>query len=63
MLVARPDRQGNFIYDAVNPVWERMTGVPRAMAIGFSPLACLPPDLAVKAMTSWQECLNQRRRR
>ena len=61
MLVARPDQSGNFVYDAVNPVWERMTGVPRAMAIGFTPLACLPASIAVKVMMGWQECVNQRR--
>ncbi len=61
MLVARADPAGHFVYDAVNPVWERMTGVPRAMAVGFTPLACLPSHLAINAMQWWQECVNQRR--
>ena len=61
MLVARADPDGQFVYDAVNPVWERMTGVPRAMALGRSPASCLPVHLADKVTRLWAQCAAQRR--
>ena len=61
MLVARTDQDGQFVYEALNPVWERMTGVQRDMALGRNPRECLPPHLAATITASWERCLDERR--
>ena len=61
MLVARVDRTGALVYDAVNPVWERMTGVSAACAIGNTPTGCLPDCLATEIAPMWEQCRDERR--
>jgi diguanylate cyclase (GGDEF)-like protein/PAS domain S-box-containing protein len=61
MLVARLDDSGALVYDAVNPVWERMTGVSAARAIGNPPSACLPDCLATEFAARWDQCRDERR--
>jgi len=57
MLIARVHANGDISYEATNPVWERLTGVPAANAIGRTPEACLPPQLAADTLVDWRESL------
>ncbi len=61
MLVARATPSDRFVYEVVNPVWERISGVPQASAIGKGPEACLPPELATKVLEVWRDCVQDRR--
>jgi PAS domain S-box-containing protein len=61
MLAARMNASGDFVYEAVNPVWEEAVGIPAGSAIGRSPAECLPPALAAAIMPKWRECVAQRR--
>ncbi len=60
MVVARVDALGNFTYEAVNPVWEELTGVCGALAAGQSPRACLPGPWAEAVIAAWDECVRSR---
>jgi PAS domain S-box-containing protein len=60
MLAVRVCPDGNFIYEAVNPVWERVNGIPAAAAIGRTPADCLPPELAAVIVPNWTNCVRQR---
>ncbi len=60
MIVARVDRLGRFTYEAVNPVWETLTGVRAATAIGRSPRDCLPGAAAELVSAAWEECVCRR---
>jgi PAS domain S-box-containing protein len=60
MLVARAEPDGGFVYEAVNPVWESVSGMKPAMAIGQSPTACLPAELAGQVMQAWADCVRER---
>jgi diguanylate cyclase (GGDEF)-like protein/PAS domain S-box-containing protein len=61
MLIARLNPAGALVYDAVNPVWERMTGVSAAFALGNTPAACLPDCLATEFAARWEQCRHERR--
>ena len=60
MIVAQADRHGVFVYETVNPVWERLTGVAAAAAVGKPPGACLPAKLASAVTAGWQEAVQRR---
>ncbi|WP_158743476.1 diguanylate cyclase [Acidisphaera sp. L21] len=61
MLVARLAPNGQFVYEAVNPIWEQMTGVPAALALGRAPTACLPPPLGEIVGVNWQQAAQTHR--
>jgi PAS domain S-box-containing protein len=61
MLIAQVDPDGNFAYEAVNPVWEAVYGIPASAAVGKSPDACLPPELCKTILAAWRECIRDRR--
>jgi len=61
MVVARPIEQGNFVLDAVNPVWEDIAGMSAEVALGRCVHTCMTPDLADGLLQAWQVCLRQRR--
>ncbi len=63
MVVARVAADGEFVYEAVNPVWEAITGIPASRAIGRSPLACLSPELTDLALPIWEACVRDARPR
>ena len=60
MLLARLDADGSFRFEDVNPVWERLTGVPAAAAIGRTPHEFLPASVADKKVAHWHECVRTR---
>ncbi len=61
MLVIRRGSDGDFVYEAVNPTWQSVVGVPSNAAIGHSPRACLPPLAAEKLLAAWTETAQERR--
>ena len=61
MLMVRVHPNGRLAYEAVNPVWQKLTGVAASAAVGRSPEECLPPQLAADTLVDWRECLRLRR--
>jgi PAS domain S-box-containing protein len=61
MLAVRITPSGQFIYEAVNPVWQDLFGISAEIAIGRSPNDILPPPLAATILAGWHEAQQQRR--
>jgi PAS domain S-box-containing protein len=64
MIVARVEQDGEnprFIYEALNPVWERVTGLSAAACIGRGPQDCLPGGIAPFILAGWTQCVRERR--
>jgi len=59
MVIASVLPSGRFIYEALNPVWEQLTGVAAEEAIGRSPRECLPSHLAAAILTAWETCCRE----
>lgn len=57
LIVHRAPPNGSFVYEAVNPVWESMTGVSAKAAIGKQPKDLLPPALAAAISDCWHRCV------
>ena len=60
MLVARVEPDGLFVYEAVNPVWEAVTGVSAATALGRTPQSCLPSPVVDILLPGWTRCARDR---
>lgn len=60
MIVARIAGDGRYVYEAVNTVWESLTGVGHATAIGLTPADCLPPAVARLVLAGWDRCARER---
>ena len=61
MLVAGIEPDGNFVYEVVNPVWEAVTGVSAAAALGRTPQQCHPAAVADVLLPGWVRCASERR--
>jgi len=61
MVIARRAESGTFVYEAVNPIWERLAGVAAGQAAGRSPEACLPGSMAASVGAAWADCVRDRR--
>ncbi len=61
MVVARSIAQGNFVFDAVNPVWEHIAGMPAKAALGRCVHTCMSSELADCLLQAWEVCQRQRR--
>jgi PAS domain S-box-containing protein len=61
LVLARITPDGDFAYEAVNPSWERLMGVPASTALGRSPRDCLSPDAANTIIANWTACIRERR--
>jgi PAS domain S-box-containing protein len=48
---------GAFSYEAINPAYERITGLRRAVVVGKKPQDCLTPDLAEAVVVNYRRCL------
>jgi len=59
MLVIRVTSD-DFIYEAVNPVWEQLVGVSTHAAIGKSPHQVLPIETATAVGEHWRACVHDR---
>ncbi len=55
MVIIRVNASGEHVYDAVNPVWERLTGLNGANVIGRTIRECLPKQIADKVEPAWLE--------
>ncbi len=55
MMVARATGKGDFIYEAVNPVWEQMTGLKGDDVVNRTPAECLPGPMSQQIESGWQE--------
>lgn len=55
MLIAQVAPNGDWVYEAVNPVWESLTGVSAEAAIGRRPADILPPTTAKRVLDIWQQ--------
>lgn len=60
MVVARIGAEGQFIYEAVNPVWEGLNGIKEQDALGLTPADCLPPSVARTVLENWSRCVRER---
>ncbi len=60
MMVARVGTDGQFYYEAVNPVWEELSGVKAKDALGRTPPDCLPPSVARTVLEGWTRCVRER---
>ena len=49
--------EGSFSYEAINPAYERLTGLSRDDVVGKRPQDCLAPDLARAVVANYQRCL------
>jgi PAS domain S-box-containing protein len=61
MLAVRIAPSGQFIYEAVNPAWQDITGISAERAIGRTPHDVLPAALADTIVTHWSAAQQQRR--
>jgi PAS domain S-box-containing protein len=59
MVVVRVTDAGEFVYEAVNPVWEEMFGLPATQAIGQSPLVCPAAKFAETVTAGLRQCHEQ----
>ncbi len=60
LSVVRVEPRGDstaFIYEALSPGFERVTGLSAAAIIGRNAEACLPPGLAAKVTARFRDCL------
>ena len=62
MLVASVGTDGRIVYEAVNRVWENLTGVAAATAIGRTPHEVLPLQLADRIAAVWATCVQEKRK-
>ena len=60
MTIARVTPGGGFVYETVNPIWERLFGIAAADAIGHPPSDIFPKHLAEVVSSNWQQCLTTR---
>ncbi len=60
-FIACRDADGAFVYESVNPVWEELSGLPAASAIGLTPDLCWPADVASIILAGWRACASERR--
>ncbi len=60
MQVIYKNIDGEFVYEAVNPTWLNIVGLPKDVAIGRTPKACLPPKAAETILAMWLECSQKR---
>jgi PAS domain S-box-containing protein len=60
MMVARIGAGGQFIYEAVNPVWEGLNGIKEQDALGRTPSDCLPESVASVVLANWRRCVRER---
>lgn len=61
MFVVRAEANGGFAYESVNPVWEKLAVVPAGSVLGQGPRACWQPEVAEVMLSSWRECVRERR--
>jgi PAS domain S-box-containing protein len=64
MVIARVEWDGDtpsFVYEGMNPVWERVTGLSAADCVGHSPADVLSPALAEAICGGWMRCVTARR--
>ena len=59
MIIASVSADGEFVYEAVNPVWERIAGVPAALAVGRHPRDVLPADTCQEIVANWTRCVTE----
>ena len=57
MLMARVDPSGSFTYQAVNPVWENLTGIRARAALGHTPQQVLPASALAGFLPAWERCV------
>lgn len=55
-LRAAPD--GRFVFEAINPAFARLTGLPAASVLGREPRDCLPHDAAERLTERCRQCLS-----
>ena len=48
---------GSFSYEAINPAYERLTGLRRDDVVGKTPQDCLTPSLAGAVIANYRSCL------
>jgi signal transduction histidine kinase/ActR/RegA family two-component response regulator len=63
MIVARVERDGDttrFFYEAMNPVWEGLTGLSAAACVGREPQDCLPKAVSEVILAGWLESVKAR---
>ncbi len=60
MVLARRRPDGRFVFEAVNPVWEKLRAKTAAEVIGRLPEECLPPAVAALANQIWDRCVQTR---
>ena len=61
MLIAHVDPSGSFTYQAVNPVWEKLTGIRAQAALGRTPQQILPASAMPPFLHAWGKCVAERR--
>jgi len=61
MFVARIDERGLFFYEAVNPMWQTVTGATTADVAGTQCGAFWPKQAFDTTLTAWTNCIQQNR--
>jgi PAS domain S-box-containing protein len=61
MVIAHAMPDGGFVHEAVNPAWERNTGIAALAAVGLDPRGCLPEPLAETMLAGFAACVAARR--
>ncbi|WP_158745792.1 PAS domain-containing sensor histidine kinase [Acidisphaera sp. L21] len=60
MFIARVDPGGAFMFESVNPIWQKLSGISAEHAVGRSPADCMPHGPAAMVLGAWRRCVRDR---
>jgi PAS domain S-box-containing protein len=60
LFAVRVRQDGDFVFEGINPAYERVSGLTNAMIAGKAPHECLPLEIANEAAGHYQDCISAR---